>query len=330
MIRRSLLVAVLTYRRPAALERGLATVLEHVSALERDLGRAISPSVVVIDNDPDESARTTVMSFDSNLVRYVTEPKPGIAAGRNRALAEASRHDLLVFIDDDEEPQERWLEPLIDTWRHTQPAAVMGRVVSKFETPLDPWIDAGSFFRRRRLPTGTVIPVAATNNLLLDMHQVRAAGTLFDDTFGLTGGEDTLFTKLLVRAGGTIVWCDESVATDCVPPDRATRGWVLRRAWSHGNSATLVEIHSADSAVQRAVIRVVSGLRGLLRIGGGSLRFGVGMLSASSRHQARGLRAACRGAGMLVGAFGLAYREYGREPRVRRWPLRTRAAGVRR
>lgn len=319
MKQQTLLVAVLTYRRPATLERGLATMLRHVEKLAQDTDRSISPSIVVIDNDPAESARDTVIGFHSDLIQYVPEPVPGISAGRNRALDEAANHDLLVFIDDDEEPQEPWLEPLLDTWRPTRPAAVMGRVVSQFDAELDPWIVAGSFFRRRRLPTGTVVPVAAAGNLLLDMRQVRMAGVRFNNSFGLSGGEDTLFSRLLVRAGGTILWCDESVATDFVPADRTTRNWVLRRAWSHGNSAALVDIHSTERAIQKGAVRLRSVFRGILRMCGGSLRFGFGMLMASHRHQARGLRTAYRGAGMLAGAIGVAYLEYARERRSQTW-----------
>lgn len=327
MKQQTLLVAVLTYRRPTTLEKGLATVLRHVEKLAEDTDRAISPTILVIDNDPAESAKETVALFGSARIRYVAEPVPGISAGRNRALDEAAHHDLVVFIDDDEEPQEPWLEPLLDTWRQASPAAVMGRVVSQFDAELDPWIAAGSFFRRRRMPTGTVIPAAAAGNLLLDMHQVRKAGVRFNNRFGLAGGEDTLFSRLLVRSGGKILWCDESVATDFVPANRTTREWVLRRAWSHGNSAALVDIHSAQRAIQRRTARLRSIFRGLLRLGGGSLRFGFGMLTASYRHQARGLRTAYRGAGMLAGAVGVAYLEYAREPRSHLWFKRSAARG---
>lgn len=321
----TLLVAVLTYRRPTTLKRGLETMLEHVTKLAQDSDRSISPSIVVIDNDPAESAQDTVIAFNSELIRYVAEPVPGISAGRNRALDEAAHHDLLLFIDDDEEPQEHWLEPLLDTWRKTNPAAVMGRVVSQFEADLDPWIAAGAFFRRRRMPTGTVIPTAAAGNLLLDMHQIRKAGVRFNDSFGLTGGEDTLFSRLLVRAGGTILWCDESVATDFVPADRTTREWVLRRAWSHGNSAALVDIHSTQRAMHKSMARLRSVVRGVLRMCGGSLRFGFGVIADSHRHQARGLRTAYRGAGMLAGGVGVAYLEYSREAHLRPWMKRAPA-----
>jgi hypothetical protein len=55
---------------------------------------------------------------------------------------------------------------------------------------------------------------------------------------------------------------------------------------------------------------------------GGALRWGVGLCTGSLRHQARGARAAFRGAGMVAGAFGVVYVAYARDRR--RWRLRYR------
>ena len=52
-------------------------------------------------------------------------------------------------------------------------AAVVGPVRSDYARDPSPWVQAGRFFDRRRLPTGTPVEVAATNNLLLDLHEVR-------------------------------------------------------------------------------------------------------------------------------------------------------------
>jgi hypothetical protein len=183
-------------------------------------------------------------------------------------------------------------------------------VVSEFDGALDPWLAAGGFFLRRRLRTGSVTDVAATNNLLLDLGRVRDAGLRFDPAFGLSGGEDTLFSRQLAAAGGAMVWCDEALVTDRVPRDRMTRSWVLRRAFSSGNSRTRVELALAPSAAARARAR----LRGLLwsapRLAGGLARWLLGVLSGSTVHRARGLRTAARGAGMLAGVAGHVYREY--------------------
>ena len=120
-----------------------------------------------------------------------------------------------------------------------------GAVVSAFDGELDPWIEAGGFFRRRRLTTGTPIDVAATNNLLLDVARVRAAAV--DPEFGITGGSDTLFTRSLAASGAPMVWCNEAVVTDCVPVARMSRQWVLRRAFRSGNSAIRVDLVLAGS-----------------------------------------------------------------------------------
>jgi hypothetical protein len=170
------------------------------------------------------------------------------------------------------------------------------------------------------MPTGTEIDVAAAGNLLLDLDQVRRAGVRFETTLGLAGGEDTLFSRALVRAGGTMVWCDESAAVDFVPPERMTRAWVLTRAWSHGNAAVLTDLRLTPEASARLVVRTRWSARGLVRIAGGVTRWCVGLLTRSPRHRARGLRAACRGAGMVGGACGLAFVEYARDGRRwRRW-----------
>jgi succinoglycan biosynthesis protein ExoM len=315
-VTRKLTVAVLTYKRPERLRQGLSVIVDHVQALNAAREWCVHANVLVIDNDPAGSAQHVTEQTDRNLVRYVLEPEPGISAGRNRALDEAPDADVLVFIDDDEEPGGQWLHPLIKTWQETGAAAVMGRVVSVFEEEPEPWIRAGEFFVRRRMSSGTPIHVAAAGNLLLDMVQIRESGARFHRQFGLTGGEDTLFSRMLTRSGKQIVWCDESVAADFVPADRINRKWVLARAWSHGNSAALVELYLADNLLRSLALRVRTAGRGLLRLGGGSARFGYGLLSGSLRHQARGLRSAMRGAGMLAGTMGVAYQEYSRKPKA--------------
>lgn len=270
--------------------------------------------ILVVDNDPAGSGGPVIDAFRSEVVRYVVESEPGIAAGRNRALDEAGDADLLVFIDDDERPQDAWLRSLLATHTATGAAAVAGPVVSTFEGALDPWMHAGDFFSRRQLPTGSSLDVAATNNLLLDLRVVRRAGLRFDARFGLSGGEDSLFTRSLAAAGAPMVWCAEAVVSDVVTADRMTRRWVLSRAFSSGNSVTRVDLALAGTVGARWSARATACRRGLPRLAGGGARWVVGTLIGSARHRARGVRTLARGAGMLAGAFGHSYQEYRRLP----------------
>lgn len=309
-----LTIAVLTYRRPDDLEELLPQLVEQ--CLDPG-GTAVAPGVLVVDNDPGASARRIVEEFDLALdpridVRYVNETVPGISAARNAALDAAAGSDLLIFIDDDERPSPTWLARLLDTYDRHGADAVVGPVISRYEVEPPRWIVAGRFFERRRLATGTPVDVAATNNLLLDLNRVRELGLRFDLGFGTAGGEDTLFTRELHRRGGTMVWCDEAVVVDVVPASRLTRRWVLLRALSSGNSWSLTSVELATGMLPVTVLRLRLTGQGLLRLAGGIAQFLSGVVTASSRRHARGLRTLARGAGMVLGAVGYRYEEYRR------------------
>ena len=49
---------------------------------------------------------------------------------------------------------------------------------------------------------GARVRSADTGNLLLDLGRVRALDLRLDPRYGLTGGEDSLFTRSLTLAGG--------------------------------------------------------------------------------------------------------------------------------
>ncbi len=302
-------VAMLTFRREHLLPASIA-----------ELNRACidypHSELLIVDNDPEGGAEPIVSDLASRSVtpaiQYVHEPRPGISAARNRALDEADG-DVLVFIDDDEVPSEGWLSRLMTIYCDLRPTAVVGPVRHEFESTPDPWIVSGEFFIRRRNKSGTHMGEAPSNNLLLDLAVVRTMGLRFDGRLGLTGGEDSLFTKQLVKSGGTIVWCDEAEVVDQVPQSRANRRWVILRAFRLGNTKPRVDLMLADSTRSKAATRARYALHGMVRIAAGGLRSLWGVAIRSRRHSARGVRTAARGAGMLAGAFGYVYAEYARK-----------------
>ena len=298
-------LAVLTYRRPG----DLAELLPILAGQAGDSPAEVD--ILVVDNDPAAGARAQVAAAASIApLRYAHEPAPGIASARNRALDEATG-DLLVFIDDDERPTPTWLASLLAQYRLHRPEAVVGPVVSRYDVPPSRWVQAGRFFDRRRLPTGTPVAVAATNNLLLDLAWVRSNGLRFDVRFGLSGGSDTLFTRQLVSRGGRMLWCDEAVVIDVVPASRLSRDWVLRRAYRIGNASSRVTL-DGTRAGRRMALRLALIIRGSARLAAGSLRCLAGLLTGRLHHRARGMRTMARGAGMLSGSFGAVYSEYSR------------------
>ncbi|PPF85682.1 glycosyl transferase family 2 [Subtercola sp. Z020] len=313
---RTLAIAVLTFRRPDDLRVVLPLLVEQLLAV----GSRVKGTVLVVDNDPAGSGRSTVDAVTSgmpagqqHLVDYVHEPTPGIAAARNRALDESRDSDLLVFIDDDERPTPEWLSSLLEVQSATGCAAVAGPVTSEYEIEPGRWITAGRFFERRRLADRTPITVAATNNLLLDMGLVTELDLRFDTTLGVIGGEDTLFTRQIVDGGGTMFWAAGAGVVDVVPRARITKKWVVLRAFSSGNSWSVTSLMlTGGGSVAQLKARLVLTARGLVRAAAGTAQIVAGIVLRSLAHRARGTRTLARGAGMVGGAWGYSYEEYRR------------------
>lgn len=306
---RELVIAIPTFRRPDALATALTAVREQVDAENDAPDAAMHCSILVVDND---AAGSGGRIAGDHGVRYVVEPRPGIAAVRNRAIAECDGARALLFMDDDEVPEPGWLRAMIRMYRSTEATAVAGRVITHFPPDVEPWVaESGAFIRPTRTH-GQAMSEAATNNLLVDLAGVRRLGLSFDERFGLTGGSDSMFTLQLTRRGGTIRWAQDAVVIEQEDPKRFARSWVLMRTFRYGNTSARVRIALADTSTGRLVQRMIALGRGATRILGGIARWGVGAVSGSLRHRARGLRTVSRGLGMVAGAIGFAHDEYGR------------------
>ena len=337
-----LTIAMLTYRRNEYLAQVIPQLLSQADDVS---GPETTAGVLIVDNDPQAGARAVVeaaraalagepsgpsgdadpadSAATSRLV-YVHEPEPGIVAGRNRALSEARGSDALIFIDDDEIPSPGWLQALVTTWRAQGCAAVTGPTPPTFEVAPSPWVTASGAFDSWEAADGAQVRSADTGNLLLDLGVVERLGLRFDPRYGLTGGEDSLFTRQLTRAEGVIRFAAGAVVTKRVPAARARRAWVLERSLRSGSSWARVRIDTvgpagdgASGRLARLRLRLGYGAKGLAKAGIDGARAGVARIRGDVPAQARYEVSSRGGLGMVVGALGGHVREYGR-PRSRR------------
>ena len=338
-----LTIAMLTYRRNDYLAQVIPELLAQADGV---CDAQTTVSVLIVDNDPQAGARAVVEAAraalggeqpeaaeasgaaDSDAVAmsrlvYVHEPEPGIVAGRNRALSQAHGSDALVFIDDDEIPSPGWLKALVSTWRAQGCAAVTGPTPPTFEVDPSAWVVASGAFDSWEAADGAQVRSADTGNLLLDLAVVENLGLRFDPRYGLTGGEDSLFTRQLTRAGGVIRFAAGAVVTKRVPAARARRTWVLERSLRSGSSWARVRIDTAapdggaSGRLARLRLRLGYGAKGLAKAGIDGARAGVARIRGDVPAQARYEVSSRGGLGMVVGALGVHVREYGR-PRRRR------------
>ena len=214
-------VAIATRGRPEGCRRVVQGVLQQQVPPSVDL------RVVVVDNAPEAAAH----ELPGN-VEVLHEPRPGIPYARNRAVGHVvNEADVIVFIDDDEEPAAaRWLTRLLDALETFDVEMSTGPVRSIHDPSAPKWAADHPVFHRRDYATGTRRDEAPTGNLAVRCEVFRQLDRWFDQRLATTGGSDTEFTRRAVAAGASIVWVREAEVVEHVPAHRATLRWILRRS----------------------------------------------------------------------------------------------------
>lgn len=227
-------VCVCTFKRPQMLQR----LLDDLSVQETS--GAFEFSIVVMDNDPSQSAEPVVSAFATKAtvpVTYGAEPRQGICLVRNRAIEHAAGN-FIAFIDDDEFPDRRWLLELFRTCNLDGVHGVLGPVLRRFDETPPQWLIKGNFERRPRHATGFVIDwkEGRTGNVLLKRSALETGEPPFDTNFHRGGDVD--FFRRMTAKGRVFIWCDEAVVYEVVPPTRWSRSFLLKRALLRGSIAS--------------------------------------------------------------------------------------------
>jgi hypothetical protein len=274
-------VCIATLRRP----EGLTRLLEGIHAL---ICERFQPEVriIVVDNDPAGSAEPVCDRLRATLrwpLHYCVEPRPGIAPARNRALAS--------------------VEPDVDFVASAD--VVGGPVLPHFPQPTAPWILQGPFFHKKRYATGERLPLADGNNALVRVDILGKMGTIFDERYGLIGCADEEFFQRVARAGFKIVWADEAIVREWIPPERTHVRWLMQRMFRVGNAMTLVELDHKPGFITRC--RATGLAAAWLGIGLWEMLWG---LVDGRRSLVNGLRHIAFCTGRLCGLAGMRYEEY--------------------
>lgn len=302
-------VCIVTFGRPDGLRR----LLTGLNDLTFRGDPAPEIRIVVVDNDPQRVGAAVCQDLAQTLrwpIKIVAEPRRGIPYARNTALRNVDGDvDYIAFIDDDEVPDPEWLDELLRVQRQYDADVVAGVVLPYFTSEVPSWIVKGGFFDRRRYPTGTRRPYAATNNVIARSRVIKDIGPTFSERMALTGGSDTHYFKRVARAGYSIVWADSAVVYEWIPASRANVRWLLQRAFRKGNCLSVCD-RELGEAWPRRTLRFCEGLG---RIIYGLISFGLCVVPDGALIRIRALKSLSqiwRGVGTLAGFLGYGYEEY--------------------
>jgi len=299
------LIAIPSFRRPKSLERLLRGI--------ENLNTRANVAVLVADNDAER--REAMQTCDAVRTRGYRWPieaivvrERGIANVRNALVGHALRHhdrEFIAMLDDDEEPDTKWLDELLRVQAETGADALNGSTKRVFENDPGAWAVHCDGVSDVFAPTGNIGIIEGTGNFLA--RRTLFAGMpapWFDTAFAMTGGEDKDFFVRAKGLGARFAWANDAIAYDHVPPSRANLRWALSRAYSAGNSDMRVFLKYRPSLGARlneaARIAAALLLNPVLFV----------ILAFNPNRRVRPLRKLCRAFGKLAAIGGRHYEEY--------------------
>jgi glycosyltransferase involved in cell wall biosynthesis len=267
-------VMIPTLRRPESLERALNSVLQQVE------GAVLIREIVVVDNSPEASARSTVEAIQARAplpIRFVHCPVPGVATARNAGLKDMDS-PYVAFLDDDEEARPDWLARLYAAHQRYEAdvtfSPVEGRIPDRSHWACD-YLER-FFSRIGPEASGPIDTVYGCGASMMTRATALRGPAPFDPEADQIGGEDDrLFTQLR-NEGRRFAWAADAVVLEHAPAARANLRYALRRAVSYGKTPAEICASQKDwlgvvrwmaiGAVQTLVYGVAAGVAFLLKL----------------------------------------------------------------
>jgi GT2 family glycosyltransferase len=224
--------AVAACDRPEPLRRCLQALLN---------GEALPAQLIVVDQSPGGEVEEVVASMTrpGMEVRYIRQPRRGLSASRNAAIAGATQ-PLIAFTDDDCVPAPGWLASIVDVLGHsTGPAAVTGRVLPLGEPQPGTHVVSPRTGTERVDYRGRAVPwaVGTGGNLATRLEWLNRVGR-FDERLGAgspgRAAEDADLLHRFLRGGATVRYEPAVV----VYHERQTEAQRLASRWSYAFGVT--------------------------------------------------------------------------------------------
>jgi glycosyltransferase involved in cell wall biosynthesis len=183
-------------------------------------------------------------------VRVVREETLGLSNARNRALREAAG-EYVVFMDDDETPDPKWLRAFGEAIEAHRPDALGGRIEVMFEGERPAWLQDELLGFLGKLDHGAARRLADPStpifggNFAFRRSVFERVGN-FNPGLGRmgtrnTGGEDTEIYRRLLAAGCDVRWVPQAVIHHRIQPHKLSRRYFLDLHYRQGRTEGMVK-----------------------------------------------------------------------------------------
>lgn len=278
MIRASVIIP--TRDRADLLERCLA-------ALTRQTLTADEFEVVVVDNGSRDATAQVAASYATRLaLRCIVAPELGLHVGRHAGMR-AARSDVLMYTDDDAEPEPTWVEAVAQVFENPVVGLVGGNNYPRFEGDPPAWLQRWwnePVYRGRALGYLSVLdfgsgrfPLAPEYvwgcNFSVRRQALEAVGGFHpdgvpQDLMRLRGDGESYVANAITRRGWSAIFDSKASVHHLVTVARMTRGYFEQRGFAQGVS----DSYSAVRRNRGALLPLSERLRARMRPVVGSLR----------------------------------------------------------
>jgi len=233
-----------THDRPDALRACLGTLgRQHVGPGRLEVLVVDDGSTTDIAGLVDDVARGSGV-----VMRCERQALGGLNAARNRGAAVAGG-DVLAFLDDDTLVSPGWADAMLSAFGLNPCAGLGGKIELDVSGPLPAWLAARKYYLAEydlgpqpRWLDGDPVPVGANCAVRRSDFERLGGFRVGLDRIGhsLVSNGDTEFFRRLRGAGGRLRYEPAAAVVHCVPRERLTLEFFLRRDFSQGVSDELM------------------------------------------------------------------------------------------
>jgi len=258
-------------------------IMKALNSLARQTLPASQYEIVIVNNNSTDNTDALCHVFLKKHTQlnafYFIETQQGLSYARNRGIAESSG-DILVFMDDDAQADDHYLQEIQHFFETTSDAtACGGRIYPDFESkrpewmsrfllPLTSTIDMGD---KIRLFKGTQYPIGANMAFRKEVFQLHG---LFNPDLGrkgdnLDGSEEKDIFLKIKKDRKKIYYLPSAIVKHQVPDKRLTFDFFKRQAIGAGKSERIRAKAISQSAYIQSVFKEV-----VVKWGGSIFLFG--------------------------------------------------------